>query len=215
MLAIRNARILTPQGEIDRGTIMMSDGRIDTIGALDAVAIRETAEVIEAGGLTAVPGLIDLQFNGGFGLDFTADPTTIWDVAAQLPQHGVTTFLPTIITSPLATVARAQAVLRDGPPREFVGARPLGLHIEGPFHNVGKKGAHNPAHLRPPTVEASAAALYAASAHDNWQHRPDEADANGIIRVYETIQTALSDRVAADHSGPAAGSLRWGKGPHV
>ncbi len=156
MLAIRNARILTPQGEIDRGTIMMSDGRIDAIGALDAVAIPETAEVIEAGGLTAVPGLIDLQFNGGFGLDFTADPTTIWDVAAQLPQHGVTTFLPTIITSPLATVARAQAVLRDGPPPEFVGARPLGLHIEGPFLNVGKKGAHNPAHLRPPTVEAAA-----------------------------------------------------------
>jgi len=69
-------------------------------------------------------------------------------VATALPRYGVTGFLPTIITSPLDTVRAAQQVLGDGPPPGWAGARPLGLHLEGPFLNPGKKGAHNPAHLR-------------------------------------------------------------------
>jgi N-acetylglucosamine-6-phosphate deacetylase len=102
------------------------------------------------------PGFLDLQVNGGFGLDFTADPTTIWEVAAGLPRFGVTGFLPTIITSPPATVAQAQAVLEGGPPAGWIGARPLGLHLEGPFLNSAKKGAHNPVHLRRPSAAAVA-----------------------------------------------------------
>jgi N-acetylglucosamine-6-phosphate deacetylase len=89
--------------------------------------------------------------NGAFGHDFTADPTTIWRVAAELPRTGVTSFLPTIITSPPETVALAQAVLANGRGDEKVGARPLGLHVEGPFFNPAKKGAHNPALLRLPS----------------------------------------------------------------
>jgi N-acetylglucosamine-6-phosphate deacetylase len=93
---------------------------------------------------------MDLQLNGAFGLDFTAQPEAIWEVAAGLPRYGVTAFLPTIITSPLETVVQAQAVLRRGPPPGWRGARPIGLHLEGPFLNPGKRGAHNAAQLRPP-----------------------------------------------------------------
>jgi N-acetylglucosamine-6-phosphate deacetylase len=156
MLAIRNVRILSPAPLTDRGTILMNNGRIRAVGPADEIAIPDGSDVIDAAGLTAVPGLIDLQFNGAFGHDFTADPTTIWDVAAALPRYGVTAFLPTIITSPLNTVSRAQAVLAEGPPPGFGGARPIGLHVEGPFLNPGKKGAHNPVHLRLPSPEAVA-----------------------------------------------------------
>ena len=106
----------------------------------------------DATGLLLAPGFIDLQVNGGFGLDFTADPATIWDVAAALPRFGVTAFLPTIITSPLSVSQAAQRVLAGGPPAGWRGARPLGLHLEGPFLNPGKKGAHNPAYLRHPSA---------------------------------------------------------------
>jgi len=112
--------------------------------------------VIDATGLLLAPGFIDMQFNGGFGDDFTDDPTTIWRAAGLLPRYGVTAFLPTIITSSPEKVALGQQVVTRGRPAGFLGAEPLGLHVEGPFLNPQKKGAHNPAYLRPPTPDAVA-----------------------------------------------------------
>jgi N-acetylglucosamine-6-phosphate deacetylase len=77
-------------------------------------------------------------------------------VAAHLPAHGVTAFLPTVITAPLETFALAQHVLHTGPPPNHRGATALGLHIEGPFLNPAKRGAHNPVHLRLPSLAAVA-----------------------------------------------------------
>jgi N-acetylglucosamine-6-phosphate deacetylase len=74
-------------------------------------------------------------------------------VAAQLPRYGVTAFLPTIITSPLERVIQSQDIIQQ-PPGDFTGATPLGLHVEGPFLNPEKKGAHNPAYLRAPDLKA-------------------------------------------------------------
>jgi N-acetylglucosamine-6-phosphate deacetylase len=155
MLAITNATVVTPDETIEEGVVLINGRRIEAIGRAE-LEVPPTARVCDAAGLILAPGLLDLQVNGGFGLDFTADPTTIWDVAARLPRYGVTGFLPTIITSPPETARAAQAVLRGGPPTGWSGARPLGLHLEGPFLNPGKKGAHNPAHLRLPSVDAVA-----------------------------------------------------------
>jgi len=107
---------------------------------------------IEARGLILVPGWLDLQINGGFGFDFTENPASLWDVAAQLPRYGVTSFLPTLITSPPEKTAQALEILAQGPPPGFQGASPLGWHLEGPFLNPGKKGAHNPVYLRDPSA---------------------------------------------------------------
>ena len=67
--------------------------------------------MIDASGRCVCPGFIDLQINGGFGHDFTANPEKIWEVGGQLARYGVTSFLPTIITSPLETIAQAQAAV--------------------------------------------------------------------------------------------------------
>ncbi len=120
------------------------------MGPVDEVVCPEDAQIIEAAGLYLTPGFIDLQVNGAFGYDFTADPTTIWHVAARLPRYGVTAFLPTIITSPLETVAAAQEIMTQVSVPGVTGAIPLGLHVEGPFLSLEKKGAHNPSYLRPP-----------------------------------------------------------------
>lgn len=149
MLYIKNARILTPSQAIDGGALVVQAGQIAAIGSTEQIACPPGAAVIDAEGLTLTPGFTDMQINGGFGLDFTADPATIWAVAARLPQYGVTAFLPTVITSPLENIARAQQIVLNCPPG-FRGATPLGLHVEGPFLNPQKKGAHNPAYLRPP-----------------------------------------------------------------
>jgi N-acetylglucosamine-6-phosphate deacetylase len=156
MLYLHHARLLTDPQDIQDGAVLIDGQRIAAVGASTDLLCPPGAQALDASGLTLTPGFIDLQFNGAFGLDFTADPTTLWDVAARLPPHGVTSFLPTIITSPLETIATAQAVLRN-PPADFHGATPLGLHIEGPFLNPSKRGAHNPAHLRPPNPAAVSA----------------------------------------------------------
>ncbi len=157
MLLITNATICTPDRRIANGAVLADGGRIRRVGpTADVLAggIPDGAVRLDAGGDYLVPGFIDLQFNGGFGRDFTEDPSSIWDVAADLTRYGVTAFLPTIITSPLATVEAARRVVAEGRPAGFAGATPLGLHVEGPFLNPQKKGAHNPAHIQAATLSA-------------------------------------------------------------
>jgi N-acetylglucosamine-6-phosphate deacetylase len=156
MLQITNARIHTPDRVIPRGSVLADNGRIVAVGGVGEVPAADGARQIDAAGLVLVPGFIDLQLNGAFGHDFTADPATIWQVAEGLPRYGVTAFLPTIITSPLEQVAAGLRVVTKGRPSGFRGAAPLGLHAEGPFLNPKKKGAHNQQYLRPPTIEAVA-----------------------------------------------------------
>jgi N-acetylglucosamine-6-phosphate deacetylase len=96
---------------------------------------------LDATGLTVVPGFIDVQVNGAFGHDFTIDPESIWIAAARLPETGVTAFLPTLITSPDGMIQAAQGAMHRRP-EGFVGAEPLGLHLEGPMISFEMRGAH-------------------------------------------------------------------------
>ncbi len=156
MLYIQNANIHTPDHRIDCGAVLVEGGRIAKVGPAGAVPPPADAQVIDAAGRTLVPGFVELQFNGGFGADFTDDPGAIWRVAEKLPRYGATSFLPTIITSPLEKIAAGQAVVTGSRPAGFRGAAPLGLHVEGPFLNPAKKGAHNPKYLRLPDLAAVA-----------------------------------------------------------
>jgi N-acetylglucosamine-6-phosphate deacetylase len=125
-------------GSLRRGALVVEGGRI--------VEVRE-----EGGGLPSpvydapvvAPGFIDLQVNGGFGLEVGSDPEAIRRLAARLPASGVTAFLPTLVTSPpdfYPKVFAAFAAACESP-----GARPLGLHLEGPFLSPRRAGAHRPA----------------------------------------------------------------------
>ncbi len=95
----------------------------------------------------AAPGFIDLQVNGGFGIEVGADPAPIRALAARLPETGVTAWLPTVITSPAAHYRDVLAgFVQAGAPS---GARPLGLHLEGPYLSPARKGAHRAAWMDP------------------------------------------------------------------
>src|ERR687891_668776 len=116
-----------------------------------------SARRLDASGLLVVPGFLDLQCNGAVGVDITAEPERLWDVAAALPQWGVTAWLPTVVTAPAATRVRALAALRSGragDPAGPAGARPvavpLGLHLEGPFLAPERRGGDPPQPPRAP-----------------------------------------------------------------
>jgi N-acetylglucosamine-6-phosphate deacetylase len=149
-LCITHATVWTPDQRLDDAAIGIVGDRIVALGPTAEVVCPPGATLVDATGLIVTPGLIDLQVNGAFGYDFTADPTGIWEVAARLPCYGITAFLSTIITCPLERIAAAQAVVGQGPPAGFAGATVLGLHLEGPYLNPQKRGAHHPAYLRQP-----------------------------------------------------------------
>jgi N-acetylglucosamine-6-phosphate deacetylase len=125
------------------------------ITALEPHADPEADIVLDEGILTA--GLVDIQINGAFGVDFAAADEAGWDaVAARLPSTGVTSFQPTLITAPLPqliagldTATEARDRQEDGPY-----ARILGVHLEGPWLAPRKKGVHEARHLAEPTPEA-------------------------------------------------------------
>jgi N-acetylglucosamine-6-phosphate deacetylase len=123
----------------------------DRAGRAGGAGRASATEVIDATGMIVGPGLIDLQCNGAGGIDLTAQPERLWEVAATLPRWGVTAWLPTIISSPPEITDRALACLRSEPPPSLVPvARPLGLHLEGPFLAPARHGAHDLHHLADP-----------------------------------------------------------------
>ncbi|KAK2543783.1 Amdhd2 [Columba livia] len=103
------------------------------------------------------PGFIDVQINGGFGVDFslaTDDFKSGIDLVSQkILSHGVTSFCPTLVTSPPSVYHQVlpQLSIRNGGAH---GAGILGAHLEGPFISKEKKGAHPEHCLR--TFEAGA-----------------------------------------------------------
>jgi N-acetylglucosamine-6-phosphate deacetylase len=150
VIYIHNATLYTPVGKLDNGAMLINGEIITALGRENDLRYPANTQRIDAKGQSIVPGFIDLQINGAFGMDFTSNPETIWQVGTHLTRFGVTSFLPTIISSPLETVRKAQTVLHIGPPDGYHGARVIGLHLEGPYLNPEKHGAHNPAHLRLP-----------------------------------------------------------------
>ncbi len=134
------------------------DGRLERVDVVtdgaDIVALvargerpgiaTDAAEVVDCAGKIIAPGFIDLQCNGANGVDLTLEPERIADVARELPRFGVTSFLPTVVTSPPATRRRAIESMcsrrSDGATGD--GAVALGLHLEGPMISVDHLGAH-------------------------------------------------------------------------
>ncbi len=153
MIYIHNTTLNTPSGMLDHGAMIISGEKITTLGPERDIPCPPNTPRFDAKGQYLVPGFIDLQINGAFGMDFTFDPESIWQVGEHLIHFGVTSFLPTIISSPPETTIKAQEVIHKRPPTGYHGARVIGLHLEGPYLNPEKCGAHNPDYLRLPEPE--------------------------------------------------------------
>ncbi len=154
-LLIAGGRVLVERAWVD-ADVEVANGAISAVQRRSAERLASTTELLEATGLLVAPGLIDLQINGAFGHDFTGNPESIWDVGAMLPRSGVTSFLPTIVSSPPDVAMRALEVLAAGPPKGYVGATPLGLHFEGPMLAPSRRGAHDERYLQPPSEDVIA-----------------------------------------------------------
>jgi N-acetylglucosamine-6-phosphate deacetylase len=150
--AITNARILTPDEVIDPGTVLLDDaGLIGGVGR--ELQPPPAANIVDARGLTLVPGYIDLHVHGGGGYSLaTQDPDEIRSYARWVISRGVTSFLPTVFG---ATVDEGLEFVRaaaqtTGPVEG--GASVLGVNLEGPFVSPARRGALPAGWVAPPDV---------------------------------------------------------------
>lgn len=120
-------------------------GAVVVEGESIAQVVRGTGEGLPGPRYRAdivTPGFIDLQVNGGFGAEVGSDADAVGMLSRRLPETGVTSYLPTLVTSPSPLYAAAFAAFRQA--RFSPGAQALGLHLEGPFLSPQRPGAHRP-----------------------------------------------------------------------
>lgn len=139
--------------ELSPGFVRLRDGLIAEAGAGPPPG-RPDVE-LDTGVL--VPGFVDLQVNGYFGADMAAADASEWEtVVRRLPETGTTAFLPTFITAPMHKIASALRQAGELIPRLPLGARVLGVHVEGPFISHRFRRAHAAEWIIDPVPEAVA-----------------------------------------------------------
>jgi N-acetylglucosamine-6-phosphate deacetylase len=135
---------LTPHKRINRSGILFENEQILAIGGASAFIIEPDLEVIEFKNSYAMPGLIDAHIHGAGGFDSsvpTDDEKTILDMSCVLVKHGITSYMPTIVSSPPKIMLSNIAKLADLIDSVTMGPDPIGIHIEGPFISKEKHGS--------------------------------------------------------------------------
>lgn len=144
---ITSGRIVRPEGILEGAAVVVEDGRIVAVGR-DVQA--RGAQLVDAGGLYVIPGLVDIHVHGGAGYDtMDATPEALASMAQFFAAHGVTSFLPTTVTASHEQTLAAVANAARCQERSTGGAHVLGVHLEGPYISPKHPGAQPVEHIRP------------------------------------------------------------------
>ncbi|MBA0167678.1 N-acetylglucosamine-6-phosphate deacetylase [Pectobacterium sp. CFBP8739] len=196
MYALTHCRIFTGHQILDNHAVVIADGLIERVCPLAELPVGIEQHNLSSAFLA--PGFIDLQLNGCGGVQFNDSLDTISVKTLEIMQQanersGCTSFLPTLITSSDAFMKHSISVMRDWLAQNQHQA--LGLHLEGPWLNVLKKGTHDPAFIRKPTQELVDFLCANADAITKITLAPEEVEPSVIRQL-----TAAGIIVSAGHS---------------
>lgn len=176
--------VFSADRDLNPGHVVIEGGRITQVVAGLPPSAAQTAGLAFPDS-TLAPGFIDLQVNGGAGVDCLRCVPEAYDTLGRyLAATGVTAYLPTIVSAPLEEMRLAVEVAAAGAARQGPLPTILGVHLEGPYLNPLRRGAHRAQDLRHPSLAEVAET-----------HRR----ANGLLRIV-TLAPELEG---------AEGVVRW------
>ncbi|WP_059105678.1 N-acetylglucosamine-6-phosphate deacetylase [Shouchella shacheensis] len=151
-LLIRKVRLLYDE-EPKLGWVLIQDGHIESVGLNEESPLPTADSEIDGQGHLLIPGMIDVHIHGAEGFDMM-DGTiqSVEAVSNACARTGCTSFVATSVSSSLEDLLKIISNVSETVGRE-PGARIAGMHIEGPYLNVKRKGMQNEQYLRHPHLE--------------------------------------------------------------
>ncbi len=204
---IINGEILTPQGWLKDGSVLISDGKILEVTNSDLAVIG--AKVIDAKGMYIVPGYVSMHSHGGGGHDFTEATPEAFQAATEAHlKHGATTIFPTLSSSSFDTIRQAvetcEQLMAAG------NGQIQGLHIEGPYLNRKMAGKQWEDCLKDPDPNEYLPLLDSTSCIKRWDISPElpgahefahETTARGILTAITHTEAEYDEIKAAYQAG--------------
>jgi N-acetylglucosamine-6-phosphate deacetylase len=148
---IRGGKLFTPQRVIPEGYLVVEGDRLGMLGGR-AEDIPPDYPVFDASSCWVTPGLIDLHLHGAMG--HSALGSGLGSVARELVRHGITSFLPTLLTTDQAAALQSLEETARAIAAEPTGASPLGIHLEGPQLSPRKRGMAAGRDVHPLTAQS-------------------------------------------------------------
>lgn len=204
---IINGEILTPQGWLKDGSVLISDGKILEVTNSDLAVIG--AKVIDAKGMYIVPGYVSMHSHGGGGHDFTEATPEAFQAATEAHlKHGATTIFPTLSSSSFDTIRQAvetcEQLMAAG------NGQIQGLHIEGPYLNRKMAGKQWEDCLKDPDPNEYLPLLDSTTCIKRWDISPElpgahefahETTSRGILTAITHTEAEYDEIKAAYQAG--------------
>ncbi len=171
--AFTSASCITPLEIIRDAVIVVEDGVVASAGPRSSVEIPSGTRIVDYGDAVLAPGFVDIHVHGGSGHDvMEGTPDALAAIESYLAAHGTTSYFPTTVTASddqtlMALEKIADRIEANGSrsASDKLCARPLGIHLEGPFISREKPGVHPLEHIKNASVDFFERMWQAARGH--------------------------------------------------